>query len=487
MLNYIWGGLIVFSLVFALTNDASDIINDTWQNGEEFGVEILFPANADLNRNQNVRFSIDGGEQLFSARWYPVDEEAELIIAVQDGLPQHWLAVAENQSSSRKQEIRAYVAGFALQDGTELEELLDTDAQGSADGSDRSVTDLQHGVGADEGIEAELDAAVLDSATGDGVSGDGSASRNGVSGGANGGVGGSSGATNGVAISGFTANASLVLPEVHFVKLRAITAAAFDMAEFAVTLALGLVGIMALWLGLMKIAEEAGLIHVVVKGVRPFMRWLFPELPKDHPAMGMISLNLAANVLGLGNAATPLGIKAMEELQKLNPEKDTATNSMIMFLALNTSSVQLLPPVTLVAIMGMRVNELMVAITLTTIFSTIAAIIAAKLYARKYPPVVSASGEILAVGIDSDGAAALRSGSGDRSSSSGSVSKGSSQGSGSARVAGRSDSSRDSGSAGAAGRSDSSRDSGSTGSPKNGSGGNSSPSDSSSNRNSKND
>jgi spore maturation protein SpmA len=231
----------------------------------------------------------------------------------------------------------------------------------------------------------------------------------------------------GQAAAGASGRMGIVLPEVHFVKLRAITAAAFELAEFAVTLALGLVGIMALWLGLMKIAEEAGLIHIVVKGVRPFMRWLFPELPKDHPAMGMISLNLAANVLGLGNAATPLGIKAMEELQKLNPEKDTATNSMVMFLALNTSSVQLLPPVTLVAIMGMRVNELMVAITLTTIFSTAAAISAAKLYARRYPPVVSDSGEIIAVGIDSDGAVALDTASAEGSSGSAAGTQGASQ------------------------------------------------------------
>jgi spore maturation protein SpmA len=177
---------------------------------------------------------------------------------------------------------------------------------------------------------------------------------------------------------------------VNFVKLRAITKAAFDMAEFAVTLAIGLIGIMALWLGLMNVADRSGLIQIVVRGVRPFMKWLFPELPRDHPAMGMISLNLAANILGLGNAATPMGIKAMEELQKLNPDKDSATNSMCMFLALNTSSVQLLPPVTLVAIMGLRVNELMVAITITTIFSTAAAIVAAKWYARRNPPTEAA-------------------------------------------------------------------------------------------------
>src|SRR5690606_9822558 len=157
---------------------------------------------------------------------------------------------------------------------------------------------------------------------------------------------------NPVDSSGGLLTAQVILPEVNFVKIRGITAAAFAMAEVAVTLALGLIGIMALWLGLMKIAEVSGLINIVVRGVRPFMKWLFPELPKDHPAIGMISLNLAANILGLGNAATPLGIKAMEELQKLNPDKDSATNSMCMFLALNTSSVQLLPPVTLVAIMG---------------------------------------------------------------------------------------------------------------------------------------
>lgn len=406
MLNYIWGGLIVFSLIFALVNDASDIVNDTWRNGEEFSVELLFPANADLNRNQNIRFTMDGGESVFNARWYPVDEEAELIIAVQDGLPEHWLAVAQNQSSNRRQEIRAYVATFALRDGTGLDELLDGEASTghTPDSGLPGYTDEardSHGAGlqpesiVDEGIASALDEEVTNRAASDAT---------GQSAGVNGASSGGSGSVTG----GFTAQASLTLPEVHFVKLRAITSAAFDMAEFAVTLALGLVGIMALWLGLMKIAEQAGLIYVVVKGVRPFMRWLFPELPKDHPAMGMISLNLAANVLGLGNAATPLGIKAMEELQKLNPEKDTATNSMIMFLALNTSSVQLLPPVTLVAIMGLRVNELMVAITLTTIFSTMAAIIAAKLYARRYPPVLSATGELLAVGSDSDGAAKLR-------------------------------------------------------------------------------
>jgi spore maturation protein A len=318
MLNYIWGGLIIFSLLFALVNDGNDIIQNTWKNGEAIQIEASFPVNADFKRNQDIRFIIAGDTVRYEARWHPVDNEAEIIIPVTAGLPEHWRNVASNQESSRKQEIRAYVNTYQI--------LTEPNVNGSSD---------------------EL-------------------------------------------ITGATMVMEVVLPEVSFVKLRAITSAAFDMAEFGVTLALGLIGIMALWLGLMKIAEESGLIYLVVRGVRPVMGWLFPELPKDHPAMGMISLNLAANILGLGNAATPLGIKAMEELQKLNPDKDSATNSMCMFLALNTSSVQLLPPVTLVAIMGLRVNELMVAITITTIFSTIAAIAVAKWYARRNPPPIIA-------------------------------------------------------------------------------------------------
>ncbi|NOX10115.1 MAG: nucleoside recognition protein [Gammaproteobacteria bacterium] len=154
------------------------------------------------------------------------------------------------------------------------------------------------------------------------------------------------------------------------------------MADFAVKLAIGLAGIMALWLGLMQIAEKSGLILILVRRVRPLLHWLFPDIPKDHPALGSISLNLTANILGLGNAATPLGIKAMQQLQELNDKKDRASHSMCMFLALNTSSVQLLPPVTLIALMGTQVSELMVPIILATTASTAAAIITAKAYAR---------------------------------------------------------------------------------------------------------
>jgi len=168
------------------------------------------------------------------------------------------------------------------------------------------------------------------------------------------------------------------LPKVTYVSMRNIASAAFDMAEFAVQLAIGLIGAMALWLGLMKIAEESGLIKIFNRLVEPVLKYLFPDVPKDHPALSAISLNMAANVLGLSNAATPLGIKAMEELQKLNPSKEKASDAMCMFLAINTSSVQLLPPVTLVAIMGVAVNELMIGIIIATTFSTIIGISAAK-------------------------------------------------------------------------------------------------------------
>lgn len=335
MLNYIWGGLIIFSLLFALVNDGNDIFQNTWRNGEVIQIEASFPVNADLGRNQDIRFTIPGDTTRFEARWHPVDDQAELIIPVTNSLPEHWQRVAQNQESSRQHELRAHV------------EMFETRASANSSSRADTIRDIETNDPEITGTEILTTAPI-------------------------------------------TMAMEIILPEVHFVKLRAITSAAFEMAEFGVTLALGLIGIMALWLGLMKIAEESGLIHLVVKGVRPVMGWLFPELPKDHPAMGMISLNLAANILGLGNAATPLGIKAMEELQKLNPDKESATNSMCMFLALNTSSVQLLPPVTLVAIMGLRVNELMIAITITTIFSTAMAIMVAKWYARRNPPPVLA-------------------------------------------------------------------------------------------------
>jgi spore maturation protein A len=176
--------------------------------------------------------------------------------------------------------------------------------------------------------------------------------------------------------------AAVVFEPVRFVKLNAIAAAALDFAKTAAGIALGLVGVLALFLGLLKIAEDAGIVHALVKVVRPVLRPLFPEIPADHPALGLIALNLAANAFGLGNAATPFGIKAMEELQTLNRSEDTATNSMVMLLALNTAAVQLVPPVLLLALLGLQINQLIVPIIGSTVLSLIIAITAARLYGR---------------------------------------------------------------------------------------------------------
>ncbi len=181
---------------------------------------------------------------------------------------------------------------------------------------------------------------------------------------------------------GATAAAAVRFEPVRFVKMNAISAAALDFAETAAEIALGLIGVLALFLGLLKIAEDAGVIYALVKLVRPILRPLFPDVPADHPALGMIALNLTANVFGLGNAATPFGIKAMEELQTLNPTDDTATNAMVMLLAINTASVQLVPPVLLLALLGLQINQLIFAIIITTGLSLVIAIAAAKLYGR---------------------------------------------------------------------------------------------------------
>ena len=161
-------------------------------------------------------------------------------------------------------------------------------------------------------------------------------------------------------------------------NIDAVTEAAINMAKTAVEIAIGLIGIMALWLGTMKIAEESGLIRIISRALRPITIRLFPDVPSDHPAIGSIVLNMAANILGLGNAATPLGLKAMEELQELNSNKDTATNAMCTFLAINTSSVQLILPATVVALMGAASNQIFLTTIVATGLSTIAAIIAVK-------------------------------------------------------------------------------------------------------------
>jgi len=182
--------------------------------------------------------------------------------------------------------------------------------------------------------------------------------------------------------AGTQATAGLAFAPVRFVKLTAISAAAIEFAETAATVALSLVGVLVLFLGLLKIAEDAGIVKALVRVVRPLLRPLFPDVPADHPALGMIALNMAANVFGLGNAATPFGIKAMEELQKLNPNPDTASDAQVMLLTINTASVQLVPPVLLVALIGLEITAVYGALVLTTFSALAVGIVAAKLLGR---------------------------------------------------------------------------------------------------------
>ena len=170
--------------------------------------------------------------------------------------------------------------------------------------------------------------------------------------------------------------------------MEVLSSGMISSAQGAVELAIGLVGVMTLFLGLMKVAEAGGLLTIIAKLIRPLMVRLFPEVPPDHPAMGAMILNMSANALGLGNAATPFGIRAMQELDKLNPQPGTATNSMALFLAINTSSITLLPTgvIAIRAAAGSSDPAGILPSTLfATICATIAAISAAMLYRRWFP------------------------------------------------------------------------------------------------------
>ena len=165
----------------------------------------------------------------------------------------------------------------------------------------------------------------------------------------------------------------------------AIMNSTFDTSKTAFEISLGLTGVLSLWLGIMKIGEKGGVVNVVARVLSPVFTRLFPDIPKGHPVTGSIFMNVAANMLGLDNAATPLGLKAMEQLQDLNPKKDTATNPMIMFLVLNTSGLTLIPVSIMVyrAQMGAaQPTDIFVPILLATFFSTLAGIIVTSLYQR---------------------------------------------------------------------------------------------------------
>jgi spore maturation protein A len=319
MLNYIWAGLIVASLLFALVFDVGDLARDTYRNDDPLPLELAFPEGYDADARTvpvEVRLDADAYGAFYGTDERPAASYPGVIVQTREGrqlrfdagadLPEP-LATIQGVSSSREGELQGALVAFEAP----------ATAPGAPPGAAPPVVD-----------------------------------------------------------------AAVTFEPVRFVKMNAISQAALDFAATAAEIALGLIGVLALFLGILKIAEEAGVIYALVRLVRPVLRPLFPELPPDHPALGMIALNLTANVFGLGNAATPFGIKAMEELQTLNPSKDTATNSMVMLLAINTASVQLMPPVLLLALLGLQINQLIFAIVITTGLSLVIAIVATKLYQR---------------------------------------------------------------------------------------------------------
>lgn len=158
-------------------------------------------------------------------------------------------------------------------------------------------------------------------------------------------------------------------------------------SQDAVMFAIGLTGIMSVWLGLMNVAKKSGLIRSISRAMNPFIRILFPKIPANHPAIGAIVMNIVANMFGAGNSATALGIKAMEEMQKINPKKERATDAMCMFLVVNMSSVQLIP----LSVLKIRADagslnptEIIATSLIATSISTLVGIIAAKLLERIY-------------------------------------------------------------------------------------------------------
>lgn len=167
--------------------------------------------------------------------------------------------------------------------------------------------------------------------------------------------------------------------------LEAVALSITTSAQQAITIAIGLIGVMSLWLGIMRIAQDAGLIQILSRGLKPLMKRLFPSVPADHSAMGAMTLNITANMLGIGNAATPFGLRAMEELAKLNHNSKIASHAMCTFLAINTSSVQLIPTNTIALLAANGATHpttIVFPALIATTCSTLAAIIVVKFFEK---------------------------------------------------------------------------------------------------------
>lgn len=324
-MNYLWAGLILISFLFALGTDANELRTNRYRNNIPLAVEVAWPST-------------------------PADGPAEQVTLA---IPQAALA----EWAGRPPATTATAA-------TQIKPITATVVRSEAGG--RAQLHLQAGP-----LPAELavirkfhdaDEKLLIANLRDSLPSRESAIAS-------------------------TATLRVTFEPVRFARLRAINDAAVTFAQTAFTIVIGLVGGLTLWLGLLKIAEDSGLVNLIVRVIRPLIGPLFPGVPKESPALGLITLNVAANMLALGNAATPIGIKAMQELQKLNPVKDTATNAMVMLLAINTAGVTLLPSPTLVGIMGPRIGSVMGPIIATTGVALAIAIVTAKLFERFGRPV----------------------------------------------------------------------------------------------------
>ncbi len=179
-------------------------------------------------------------------------------------------------------------------------------------------------------------------------------------------------------------------------KLNDVVNAILSGAELSVQVAISLIGIMAFWLGMMKIAEKCGLIEIISKLIKPITKRMFNEIPEDSPAVGDIAMSFSANAFGLTNAATPIGLKAMEELQKHNKDKNSASNAMCMFLAMNTAGFQLIPATVIAVLVGIgykNPTSIIAPTLLVTSISFVSAIILAKIFQKFWKPQNSNGGE----------------------------------------------------------------------------------------------
>ncbi len=178
---------------------------------------------------------------------------------------------------------------------------------------------------------------------------------------------------------------SSIIISVFTGNIQQVTKAMLDYAGLAVNISISLIGVMAFWLGLVKIAEKSGLVDLIARLIKPVAKFLFPDIPENNPAIGHVAMNFSANALGITNAATPMGIKAMQEMQKLNPKKDTATNPMCMFLGINTAGFQLIPATAIAVLLASGNNnptEIIFPTFITTSITLVCAVIVTKTFER---------------------------------------------------------------------------------------------------------